>query len=133
MNTPKLKHFQVTVAMAAGVTSNDENFPTIDGAILGYSTVVLGMTAGKTADLEITNGSSTILDPIDLAVGNVANRTSVLGSIAPLYEASPGRVKAIIKQDVAVANGEDYSVKVIVYYDENSKNSGATKPAQCFQ
>jgi hypothetical protein len=120
----KLQHVQRTIALAEGASQKDIDIADINGDIVGYSTKVIGtLPAGKTADLSIQDGATEILRPIDIAVSEVTTKNSFKGSVCPLQHANPGRIKATIMPSATILAGEDYKVKVIIYFAVEATNA----------
>lgn len=121
----KLQHVQRTISMKAGTAQEEMDFSDIHGPIVGYATKVIGnIPNGKTADLSIQDGATEILRPIDIAVPEVTTKNSFQGMVCPLSFENPGRITAKITASDVLGSGEDYKVRVIIFFA--TERSGAT-------
>lgn len=128
----KLQHVQRTISLTAGDAQKEVNFSDIQGPIVGYSSRLIGdLPAGKSADLSIQDGATTVLMPIDIAVPEVTTKNSFKGSICPLTVENPGQIKAVITPSDVLAGADNYKVKVIIYYAVDTKPNYSTSINDC--
>ena len=122
----KLQHSQRTISLKQGDSQVEMDMTDIHGPIVGYATRVIGtIPAGKSADISIMDGASTVLMPIDTSVSETTTKNSFAGLVSPLKVDNPGRIKAVVTPSEPLAVGEEYKVKVIVFYavETNAYNS----------
>lgn len=128
----KLQHAQRTISLMAGDAQKEMDFSDILGPVVGYGTIKIGsIPAGKSADLSIQDGSTTVLMPIDIAVSEVSTKNSFPGLVCPLTIENPGRVKAIITPSEPLGVGESYKVKVIIFYAVERSGTNDTSINDC--
>ncbi len=117
----KLRIFQKTISLTEGDTQAEAIFPKIPGTILGYNNKIVGtLPPNESCDLVFRDNGQNINDPLDTAVGEITTKTSFKDGIVPMKHTNPGEIKAVAIASAAIGNGEDYKVKVIVYYVEGT-------------
>lgn len=129
----KLQHVQATISLVQGDAQKEVDISSIQGSIVGYSSKLIGsIPDGKSADLSIYDGATTALMPIDVAVSEVSTKNSFQGSICPLSIERPGRISAVVTPSSPIGAGEDFKVKVIIYYAVDTDNAAGSKISDCF-
>lgn len=135
MKKYKLQHSQKVISMLTGDIEKEQFFSDINGPIVGVSTAIYGTKAPtERADLSIMDGATTVLMPIDIAVTEVAGKTTFKGQIMPFTVENPGRVKAVIRASTPIAgSGQEYDVVVIIYYAAETLPIKTTLLSECIQ
>ena len=124
MKKPILKHKVVSILLAEGATTNEAEVPKVPGTVVGLSTVGEA-PSGKTADVVLLDGGNEVSDPLDITITSHAGK-SLRESIVPLNRPNPGQLVARINMSAAVGSGEDFSVKVNVWYVPNVNDTDIT-------
>lgn len=128
----KIKHVQRTISLSNGDSQKDMDFSDILGPVVGYATKLVGsLPAGTTADVAIDDGATEMLSPIDIAVSEVSTKNSFRGAICPLTIENPGRVSARIIPSTALTSGQEYKVKIIIFYAVSKTNPNVPSLNDC--
>jgi len=113
----KLQHVQRTISLTTGNAQMEAVFSDIHGPIVGYASKLIGsLPNGTSADLSIFNGATEALRPIDISVPETTTKNSFPGLVCPLTIENPGQIKAQITASAPLGSGENYKVKVIIFY-----------------
>lgn len=117
METKNIRIASVTCTIPnGGTTSGDENFETIHGNIIGFSSHVIQGDSTKAIKLAVKENSNEIARPMHPAFSETENRSGeFLKGLVPIKIEKPSDMSAIVTSKTAVAN--DVIVEVILAYE----------------
>jgi hypothetical protein len=129
----KLRAFQRTISLVNGDSSGETSFPTINGAIVGYSTKKVGAPpSGESCDVVIKGGGENINDPLDIDVSEITTKNSVKDQVVPMPLLNPAPITAVLTPSATLGSGEDYKVKIIIWYVQGSNLGAAPSVSECY-
>ena len=110
------RHHQVIIPLAEGATTKEVLISgAFDGDIVGIGTVTLGdIPSGQSADVSMKNGSSIVMEPIDIGFTDIAGKDN---QVFPVRVERPGNIRVVVTPTATIGTGEDYSVRATVFYE----------------
>lgn len=124
MDTLKpLDYHSLTIPLAQGQQESSQDFPIIEGRIIGVSTHIIGSRPAKSVRLTLRENGSDKYRPIDVAFSETEGRSSFGDSLLRLDIPAPGRLTAAVIADEALGSGEDFKVEVVLVSEKVTRDT----------
>lgn len=119
----ELDYHSITLSMQENNQEVNQDFPRIEGRVIGMATHVVGTRPDKSIRLTLRENGSDRYRPIDISFSETEGRSGFESSLLKLNIPNPGRLTGALIADAPLANGEDFKLEVILVSEKPAQES----------